>query len=120
MSAKGTTIAAAASVALVGLALAGLLIAEGNGDAQEAAEEAAAQAEAELTLEEAVALAEKQIPGGKVVEAEVDAEHGVAYYVIGVEKDGLRTVTIAARTGKVLGVAAGEEDDRGFFKWSSP
>ena len=120
MSAKGTTIAAAASVALVGLALAGLLIAEGNGDTQEAAEEAAAQAEAKLTLEEAVALAEKQIPGSKVVEAEVDAEHGVAYYVIGVKKDGLRTVTIAARTGKVLGVAAGEEDDRGFFKWSSP
>jgi hypothetical protein len=32
----------------------------------------------------------------------------------------LRTVTIAVRTGEVLGVAAGEEDDRGFFKWSSP
>jgi uncharacterized membrane protein YkoI len=120
MSAKRTTVAAVTSVALVGLGSAGLLIAEGNGDAQEAAQEAAAQAEAKLTLEEAVALAEKQLPGGKVIEAEVDTEHGVAYYMIGIEKGGLQTVTIAARTGEILRVAAGEEDARGFFKWSSP
>jgi uncharacterized membrane protein YkoI len=120
MSAKRTAIAAAASVALVGLALAGLLIAEGNGDAQEAAQEAAAQAEAKLSLEEAVVLAKKQIPGGKVIEAEIDIEHGAAYYLISIKNDGLQTVTIAVRTGEVLRVTAGEGDDRGFFMWPSP
>jgi uncharacterized membrane protein YkoI len=116
MSAERTTIAATTSVALVGLVSAGLLTVEGNGDAQEAA----ALAEAKLTLEEAVVLAKKQMPDGKLIEAEVDAEHGVAYYMINIKKDGLQTVTIAVRTGEVLRVATGERDDRGFFIWPSP
>jgi len=103
---KRIIIAAVTSVALIGLLYAGLVLSEDNGDAQqdaaEIAEEAAAQAEAKLTLEEAVALAEKQIPGGKVIESEVDTENGVASYVIDIEKDGLQTVMIAVRTGEVL------------------
>jgi uncharacterized membrane protein YkoI len=126
MPPKRTIIAAVTSVALIGLLYAGLVLSEDNGDAQqdaaEIAEEAAAQAEAKLTLEEAVALAEKQIPGGKVIESEVDTENGVASYVIDIEKDGLQTVMIAVRTGEVLSVGAVEDDDHepfgGFFRKS--
>ena len=126
MPPKRTIIAAVTSVALIGLLYAGLVLSEDNGDAQqdaaEIAEEAAAQAEAKLTLEEAVALAEKQIPGGKVIESEVDTENGVASYVIDIEKDGLQTVMIAVRTGEVLSAGAVEDDDHepfgGFFRQS--
>ncbi len=110
MSAKLTI---AAFVALFGLAgAAGLAYAESDeDDAQEDAREAAAQDAAKLGLGEAITLAEKEVPGGRVVGSEIDTENGIVSYVIDIEKDGMQTVMIDVRTGEVLSVAAIEADD---------
>jgi uncharacterized membrane protein YkoI len=100
------------AITLTGSVVAGRASAEEASDAQEDAREAAMQAEGKLSLEEAVGLAEKQIPGGKVVEAGVDTENGIVSYVVDIEKDGLQTVMIDVRTGEVLSVGTAEEDDR--------
>ena len=111
MSSK-LTIAAAfvASIAFAGAA--GLAYAESDeDDAQEDAREAAAQGAAKLGLGEAITLAEKEIPGGRVVGSEIDTENGIVSYVIDIEKDGMQTVMIDVQTGEVLSVAAMEADD---------
>ena len=103
----------AAFVALFGLAgAAGLAYAESDeDDAQEDAREAAAQDAAKLGLGEAITLAEKEIPGGRVIGSEIDTENGIVSYVIDIEKDGMQTVMIDVQTGEVLSVAAMEADD---------
>ena len=103
----------AAFVALIGFAgAAGLAYAESDeDDAQEDAREAAAQSTAKLGLGEAITLAEKEIPGGRVVGSEIDTENGIVSYVIDIEKDGMQTVMIDVRTGEVVSVAAMEADD---------
>ena len=103
----------AAFVALIGLAgAAGLAYAESDeDDAQEDAREVAAQSAAKLGLGEAITLAEKEIPGGRVVGSEIDTENGIVSYVIDIEKDGMQTVMIDVQTGEVLSVAAMEADD---------
>ena len=103
----------AAFVAVMGLAgAAGLAYAESDeDDAREDAREAAAQGAAKLGLGEAITLAEKEIPGGRVVGSEIDTENGIVSYVIDIEKDGMQTVMIDVQTGEVLSVAAMEADD---------
>src|ERR687893_754259 len=82
-----------------------------GGDAAEDAQEAAAQGAAKLSMGEAVVLAEREVPGGRVIDAEVDTENGIVSYVIDIEKDGVQTVMIDVATGEVLSVAAVEADD---------
>jgi uncharacterized membrane protein YkoI len=94
------------------IAVAGLAYADNDaGDAAEDAKEAAAQGAAKLTMGEAVVLAEKEVPGGRVIDAEVDTENGIVSYVIDIEKDGVQTVMIDVATGEVISVAAMETDD---------
>jgi uncharacterized membrane protein YkoI len=78
-------------------------------DDEEAQERAALQ-NAKITLSEAIAAAEKEVPGGKVIDAEVDIVNGAASYVVEVDKDGLQTVRVDLETGKALKVVA-EADD---------
>jgi uncharacterized membrane protein YkoI len=78
-------------------------------DSEEAQERAALQ-NAKITLSEAIAAAEKEVPGGKVIDAEVDIVNGAASYVVEIDKDGLQTVRVDLETGKALKVAA-EADD---------
>ena len=80
-------------------------------DAAEDAREAAAQSAAALSLGEAIALAEKEFPGGRVIGSEIDTEDGIVSYVIDIEKDGMQTVMIDVATGEVIGAAAREADD---------
>ena len=80
-------------------------------DAAEDAREAAAQSAASLSIGEAILLAEKEIPGGRVIGSEIDTENGVVSYVIDVEKDGMQTVMIDVATGEVISVGAPEADD---------
>jgi uncharacterized membrane protein YkoI len=74
-------------------------------DSEEAQERAALQ-NAKITLSEAIAAAEKEVPGGKVIDAEVDIVNGAATYVVEIDKDGLQTVRVDLETGKALKVAA--------------
>jgi uncharacterized membrane protein YkoI len=78
-------------------------------DSEEAQERAALQ-NAKITLSEAIAAAEKEVPGGKVIDAEVDIVNGAATYVVEIDKDGLQTVRVDLETGKALKVAV-EADD---------
>ena len=60
---------------------------------------------------EAIATAEKEVGGGKVVDAEVEIENGTPRYAIEIDKDGVQTVHVDLESGQVLKVAAGEQDD---------
>jgi uncharacterized membrane protein YkoI len=107
MTMKAMLPAAFAALILVGGAA--LVSAHPIEDSEEAQERAALQ-NAKITLSEAIAAAEKEVPGGKVTDAEVDIVNGAASYVVEIDKDGLQTVRVDLETGKALKVAA-EADD---------
>ena len=103
-------IAASAALGIIGAV--GLAYADNDSDdAAEDAREAAAQSAASLSIGEAILLAEKEIPGGRVIGSEIDTENGVVSYVIDVEKDGMQTVMIDVATGEVISVGGPEADD---------
>jgi uncharacterized membrane protein YkoI len=79
-------------------------------DDEEAQERAAAQNAKIITLSLAIAAAEKEVPGGKLLDAEVDIVNGAASYVVEIDKDGVQTVRVDLETGKALKVVA-EADD---------
>lgn len=84
-----------------------------DNDVFEDAQEMAALARANLTLDQAIAAATSTIyPGSKLLEVEVDTENGVPSYVIDVEKDGTHTILVDIRTGEVKTTAL-ESDDIG-------
>jgi uncharacterized membrane protein YkoI len=107
MTTKAILAGAFAALILVGGAA--LVSAHEVQDDEEAQERAALQ-NAKITLSEAIAAAEKEVPGGKVMDAEVDIVHGAASYVVEIDKDGLQTVRVDLETGKALKVVA-EADD---------
>jgi uncharacterized membrane protein YkoI len=102
-------ILAGAFAALILVGGAALVFAHEVKDDEEAQERAALQ-NAKITLSEAIAAAEKEVPGGKVIDAEVDIVNGAASYVVEIDKDGLQTVRVDLETGKALKVIA-EADD---------
>ena len=110
MTMKAMLPAAFAALMLVGGAA--LVSAHEVKDDAEAQERAALQ-NAKITLSEAIAAAEKEVPGGKVIDAEVDIVNGAASYVVEIDKDGLQTVRVDLETGKALKVVAeaDEADD---------
>jgi uncharacterized membrane protein YkoI len=97
-------IAIAAAAVLIGFASAELVAAEEYSDVQEDFQEAVAQARAEVSLGEAIAIAAKAVPGGRLIESEADVEDGALSYLIEIEKDGVRTVVVDARTGRVRAI----------------
>jgi uncharacterized membrane protein YkoI len=103
----------AAFAALIPLGGAAQVSAHEVQDNEDAQERAALQ-NAKITLSEAIAAAEKEIPGGKVIDAEVDIVNGAASYVVEIDKDGLQTVRVDLETGEALKVAteADDVDDR--------
>ena len=108
MTMKAILAAAFAALILVGGAA---LVSAHRGPRQmRSAQERAALQNAKITLSEAIAAAEKEVPGGKVIDAEVDIVNGAASYVVEIDKDGLQTVRVDLETGKALKVAA-EADD---------
>jgi uncharacterized membrane protein YkoI len=100
-----------AAVILLSAAIGGTAVVSAHQvqDSEEAQERAALQ-NAKITLSEAIAAAEKEVPGGKVIDAEVDIVNGAATYVVEIDKDGLQTVRVDLETGKALKVAV-EADD---------
>jgi hypothetical protein len=101
---------------IVPAALAALILLGGGGlvsahDSEDAQERTALQS-AKVTLNDAIAAAEKEVPSGKVVDAEVDFENGVTSYFIEIDKDGVQTVRVDMETGQALKVAT-EADDTG-------
>ena len=61
--------------------------------------------EAKVTMKEARAAALKEVPGGKVKEAELERENGQLVYSFDIgTKDGIKEVQVDALTGKVVKV----------------
>jgi len=70
--------------------------------------------EARITLAQAIEAAQKEIAGGKVVEAGLEWIKTPAYYEVDMLVDGkMKDVKVDARTGKVIGVEAEEADGEG-------
>jgi hypothetical protein len=57
------------------------------------------------------AIAEKEIPGGKVVDADVDTKNGAVSYAIDIDRDDVQTVLVDLQTGSVVKPAAASQDD---------
>lgn len=51
------------------------------------------------------------VPGGEIVEAEVEVEKGVTIYEVEIEKDGKTTEIEIAADGKVIEVEVDDDDD---------
>jgi uncharacterized membrane protein YkoI len=60
--------------------------------------------EAKVTLVEALTIAQKELPGGKALSADVKTRKSKVMYAIDIEKDGLHVVHVDPRTGSVLSV----------------
>ena len=106
MSVK-TGLATLAAASLLALGLGTNAIASGNNK-----EEKAAMAAANITLSDAVALAEQKV-GGRAVEAEVDDEDGGQFYyeIEVIMPDGAeKEVLIDMGTGEIVKI---EDEDRG-------
>ncbi len=99
-----------AAVLAASLAGGASLVSAHQTDDDDAQERAALQA-AKITLSEAIAAAEKEVPGGTAIEAEVDSENGVTSYFVEIEKDGVQRVRVDMQTGQALKVAADDDDD---------
>jgi uncharacterized membrane protein YkoI len=84
----------------------------GNDERNENDRERAAVRDARLTLEDAIGVARREIPGGRVVDADVDDENGRVSYAIDIEdRNDIMTVLVDPRTGDVIRVFSEREDD---------
>lgn len=73
-----------------------------------------AVASAKINMNQAIEAAAREVPSGKVVEAELDMENGVARYEVEIlVGDAWKEVFIDAATGKVMKVAETIDKDRG-------
>jgi uncharacterized membrane protein YkoI len=72
---------------------------------------------AKVSLTDAIAIAQKLIPDGKVVDTDIETIKGVVQYAIEIDKDGVKTVFVDLQTGNVLHMGpkqpdgAGDDDD---------
>jgi uncharacterized membrane protein YkoI len=66
--------------------------------------------QAKVTLVEAISIAQKELPGGRPIAADVKTRKGQVIYVIDVEKDGLHVVHVHPESGRVLQVSAKLDD----------
>jgi uncharacterized membrane protein YkoI len=69
-------------------------------------EKDAAQSEAvkraKVSLNDAVAIAQKQVPDGRVLDTDVETVKGVVQYAIEIEKDGIKVVFVDLQSGNVI------------------
>jgi uncharacterized membrane protein YkoI len=66
------------------------------------AREMAALGEAKITLQEAIRIAQREVPGGWVVDADIAVVRGQGTYTIEVVKDGLSAVRVDLQSGRIL------------------
>ncbi len=115
---KKTKIFGALALGLAGLGTAGYAatagMGAGNHEAMEDAAEAAAFADAKISLVDAVALAERST-NALAAEAEFEAEDGKAVFEVGLYNAAGQELeaVIDANTGKVLRSGADDEDNEG-------
>jgi uncharacterized membrane protein YkoI len=81
-----------------------------SADKKDAAQREAVR-QAKVSLSDAIAIAQRQIPGGQVVETDVETVKGVVQYAIKIDKDGLQTVFVDLQTGNVIGTVSKKDDD---------
>jgi uncharacterized membrane protein YkoI len=79
-------------------------------DRDEHARERSALRNARLTLEDAIEVARRKLPGGRVIDADVETRNGVVSYAIDIDRDGVRRVLVDPSDGKVVNVAAKRDD----------
>jgi uncharacterized membrane protein YkoI len=66
------------------------------------AREMAALGQAKITLQEAIRIAQREVPGGWVVDADIAVVRGQGTYTIEVVKDGLSAVRVDLQSGRIL------------------
>jgi uncharacterized membrane protein YkoI len=66
--------------------------------------------QAKVTLVEAISVAQKELPGGRPVAADVKTRKGQVIYVVDIEKNGLHVVHVHPESGRVLQVSAKLDD----------
>jgi uncharacterized membrane protein YkoI len=62
----------------------------------------AALGQAKITIQEAIRIAQREVPGGWVVDADVAVVRGQGTYTIEVVKDGLSAVRVDLQNGRIL------------------
>ena len=100
-----------ASIVLIGVANAGVVLADD--DKVEDSREMAALAAAKITLAEAIAAAQALVPGSIVLTAAVDTENGVPTYVVDLEKNGMQRVFVDIGSGEAKMASAEGESENG-------
>ena len=103
MFARTTTMAALMMLTL-GMGLGGAC-AENGKDARQRE----AVRRAKVTLSDAVSIAQRALPGGRVVDTDVETIGGRVTYAIEIQRDGLKTVLVDLESGRVLSVVAKRE-----------
>jgi uncharacterized membrane protein YkoI len=90
----------------VGIAAGALVFALAMGGASaKSANEMAALQQAKITLHEAIGVAQREVPGSLVVDADIATVKGKVSYSVEVLKDGLHAVRVDLDSGRVLSVA---------------
>ena len=94
------------------IATAGLAIAGGTACAQPAAGGATARTQGVISMEQAIAAAERHHPGGKAFKAELDRERGRTVYEVEVEMPNRQEydVKVDATSGKVISSRLDHDD----------
>jgi hypothetical protein len=72
--------------------------------------------QAKVKMEDAVAVAQRVFPDGRVVDRDVETVKGRVVYAIEIEKDGMKTVLVDLQSGDVVNVGPkrekrGDDDD---------
>ena len=98
---KAAILAIAALIGSAGLA---------SADKKDAAQREAVR-QAKVSLADAIAIAQKTIPDGKVVDTDVETVKGVVQYAIDIDKDGVKTVFVDIQTGNVIRTVSKKDDD---------
>ena len=66
--------------------------------------------QAKISLNDAIAIAQKAVPDGKVVDTDVETVKGVVQYAIDIDKDGVKTVFVDLQTGNVIRTVPKKDD----------
>jgi uncharacterized membrane protein YkoI len=82
-----------------------------SADKKDAAEREALR-QAKISLNEAIAIAQKAVPGGTVIDTDLETTRGVVQYAIEIDdRDGIKKVFIDLQTGDVTRTVSKKQDD---------
>jgi uncharacterized membrane protein YkoI len=100
--------AVATAIAFLGLGICAQPVPAGD---WEHARERAALKQARITMSDAIARAKRKVPGGKVVDSDLQTVGGAVRYAIDIRRNGVHRVLIHMQSGNVVSVYRKRDDD---------